>query len=164
QDAVGLLRDLETGELSEADFETRFAPMLCAGTDARIEPEGLIGRLIATLRPDEAMLDIVGRIHDTGHATVIVSNTFGHGVYDGYGLEQRVDHVVLSGEIGVRKPSRRIYLLAAERAGVAPEHCVLVDDLRQNVTGAERVGMTGVHHTETAATVPRLEALFDLAP
>lgn len=159
-EAAGLLRDVETGALSEDDFETRFAPML----GATIEPAGLIGRLSASLQPDEAMLDALGRIHDAGHSTAIVSNSFGYGAYDGYGLDRRVDHVVLSGAVGVRKPSRRIYLLAAELAGLAPERCVFVDDLAQNITGAERVGMRGVHHTDTAETVRQLEALFELEP
>jgi putative hydrolase of the HAD superfamily len=156
--AAGLLRDVETGALAEPEFEARFAPMLGAG----IEPAGLIGRLSATLRPDGAMLDALGRIHDAGHTTAIVSNSFGYGAYDGYELERRVDDVVLSGDVGVRKPSRRIYRLAAERAGVAPERCVFVDDLPQNVAGAERAGMRGIHHTEAAVTLPQLEALFDL--
>jgi FMN phosphatase YigB (HAD superfamily) len=39
---------------------------------------------------------------------------------------------------------------------------VFVDDLPQNITGAERVGMTGIHHTAAAITVPRLEELFEL--
>ncbi len=158
--AARLLRDVETGHLSEADFERRFAPMLAAGTGVAIESEGLIPRLTRTLRADEPMLDVLERIHDTGVTTAIVSNSFGNGAYDGYDLERRADHVVLSGAVGIRKPSRRIYALAAERAGVDPARCVFVDDLEQNVTGAERVGMTGVHHTDAAITVPRLEELF----
>lgn len=160
--AARLLRDVETGHLSEADFETRFAPMLCAGTGIEIDARGLIERLTETLEPDHAMLDALGRIHDAGYTTAIVSNSFGYGAYDGYDLERRVDHVVLSGNVRVRKPSRRIYQLAAEIAGVAPERCVFVDDLEQNIVGAERVAMRALHHTDAAVTIPQLEALFDL--
>jgi len=159
-EAAGMLRDVETGALSEDEFEARFAPML----GEHITPAGLIGRLSGSLEPDEPMLEALGRIHEAGHATAIVSNSFGYGAYDGYELDTRVDHVVLSGAVGVRKPSRRIYLLAAELAGVAPERCVFVDDLAQNVSGAERVGMHGVHHTDGAETIRQLEALFELEP
>lgn len=160
--AARLLRDVETGHLSEDDFELRFAPKLCAGTGISIEPAGLIARLTTTLRPAAPMLDVIERVHDAGLTTAIVSNSFGYGAYQGYDLERRVDYVVLSGDVGVRKPSRRIYLMAAEIAGVDPARCVFVDDLEQNITGAERVGMTGVHHTDAAITVPRLETLFEL--
>lgn len=160
--AARLLRDVETGNLSEAEFELRFAPMLGAGTGISIEPEGLIARLTTTLCADEPMLDMLGHVHDAGPKTAIVSNSFGYGAYDGYDLELLVDHVVLSGDVGVRKPSRRMYSMAAEVAGVDPARCVFVDDLPQNITGAERVGMTGIHHTHAAITIPRLEELFEL--
>jgi putative hydrolase of the HAD superfamily len=161
-EAAELLTLVETGRMPEDEFERRFAPILCRGTDVRVEPEGLIPRLTETLRPEPALIDVVRRVKAAGHRTSIVSNTFGYGAYDGYDIERLVDDVVLSGDVGVRKPSRRIYVLAAERLGVAPEACVFVDDLAHNVAGAERVGMTGVHHREAAETVRRLEELFAL--
>ena len=62
----------------------------------------------------------------------------------------------------MHNPQPEIFLLGAERAGAAPEECVFVDDLRENVRGAEQVGMTAVLHRDTAATVARLEELFGL--
>jgi len=161
-EAARLLTLVETGELDEPEFERRFAPILCRGTQVTLEPDGLIGRFTETLRPEPAMLNVVERIHDAGFRTSIVSNSFGYGAYDGYDLDNYVDDVVLSGRVGIRKPSRRIYLLAAGRLGVDPADCVFVDDLRQNVVGAERAGMTGVHHRAAADTVRQLELLFRL--
>lgn len=162
REAADLLVAVETGQLSEADFEVAFAPLLCRGTDVELEPSGVIERLTATLRSDPLMLDVLERVRDAGFPTAVVSNSFGMGAYNGYELERRVDHVILSGEVGVRKPSRRIYLMAAEQIGVAPEQCVFVDDLEHNVAGAERAGMIGVHHTVSSETVRDLEKLFEL--
>ncbi|HWH07984.1 MAG TPA: HAD-IA family hydrolase, partial [Candidatus Thermoplasmatota archaeon] len=39
--------------------------------------------------------------------------------------------VFVSGEFGVRKPDRRIFLAAAKAAGVPPEACVMVGDARE---------------------------------
>jgi putative hydrolase of the HAD superfamily len=63
----------------------------------------------------------------------------------------------------VRKPSRRIFRLAADRAGVSPEQCVMVDDLEQNLVGARRIGMRTILHTEPAATLAELEQTFGVA-
>jgi putative hydrolase of the HAD superfamily len=156
--AARLLVEVETGALAEAEFERRFAPLL--GPD--VEPAGLIGNLSASLEPDPAMLDVLARVRDAGHRTVIVSNSFGMAAYDGYDLESRVDHVVLSGEVRMRKPSGAIYALAADLAGVPARECVFVDDLEQNVVAAQRAGMVGVHHRDAADTVPELERLFEL--
>jgi putative hydrolase of the HAD superfamily len=49
--------------------------------------------------------------------------------------------VVLSSELGVRKPDPAIYLEAAQRAGVEPAHCAYVgDNLKRDVTGARAAG------------------------
>ena len=72
------------------------------------------------------------------------------------------DVVVVSGEVGVRKPDPRAYALVAERLGVPPERCVMVDDLAGNCRGAVAAGMTSVHHGTYGTTLAELGALLDL--
>lgn len=57
------------------------------------------------------------------------------------------DAIVVSGEIGMRKPDPGIFQHAAEEIGVPPEHCFFIDDLEENVLGAQRTGMSGYHFT-----------------
>jgi FMN phosphatase YigB (HAD superfamily) len=45
---------------------------------------------------------------------------------------------------------------------VPAAECVFVDDLRENVAGAEAVGMTGVLHRGSESTVPELERLLGI--
>ncbi|WP_461145482.1 HAD-IA family hydrolase [Salinifilum aidingensis] len=73
------------------------------------------------------------------------------------------DVVAVSGELGVAKPSERIYRHTAEALGRSPAECVVVDDLRSNVDAALSLGMAGVHHTAADRTVLELEALFAVA-
>ncbi|MFD8703243.1 HAD-IA family hydrolase [Kitasatospora sp. NPDC059648] len=54
------------------------------------------------------------------------------------------DDVVLSCDVGTRKPETRIFRLAEARSGLAPRFNVLVDDLPGNVAGAQRAGWGGV--------------------
>ncbi|GAA1143586.1 putative hydrolase of the HAD superfamily [Kitasatospora gansuensis] len=61
------------------------------------------------------------------------------------GLADLADGAVNSALVGAAKPDRLIYQVAADRAGVAPERCLFVDDRRENVVAAEELGMTGVH-------------------
>ncbi|MFJ9843007.1 HAD family hydrolase [Kitasatospora sp. NPDC101155] len=60
------------------------------------------------------------------------------------GLTDLADEVVNSSRVGSAKPERRIYEIAAERAGAAPERCLFVDDRQENVDAAVALGMTGV--------------------
>jgi putative hydrolase of the HAD superfamily len=69
------------------------------------------------------------------------------------------DVVVISTEVGLRKPQPEIYELALDRLGLAHDQVVLVDDGAPNVAAAERLGITGILHTHpeaTAAAVGRL--------
>ena len=70
--------------------------------------------------------------------------------------------VVISAEVGMRKPEERIFLHAAGLIGLAPSECVFIDDLEANVRVAEATGMRGVLHTEPAQTVIRLGELLGM--
>jgi putative hydrolase of the HAD superfamily len=152
-----LVRSLETGELSEEDFGERFGELL--GIDDR---DGLVNRIFGGLRPDERMLDALRRARAAGIRTGLVSNSMGAGRYDRDAFPELFDGVVISGEVGMHKPQPEIFLLAAERAGVPPEECVFVDDIRENCAGAEAVGMTAILHRGAERTVPELERLLGI--
>ncbi len=153
-EARDLLIALEKGQLEEAIFEQRLSGLL------QCEPEGLIDGLFAGVRPDEAMLDAVRRARGSGVRTALVSNSWGVHRYPHELFEELFDGVVISAEEGIRKPSRRMYELGAERAGVQAAQCVYVDDLPFNLTPAEELGMATVHHTSAEKTIPELERLL----
>lgn len=50
------------------------------------------------------------------------------------------DAIIDSSEVGAIKPENKIYEIAAERAGVKPEEILFVDDTRQNLTAADKLG------------------------
>jgi epoxide hydrolase-like predicted phosphatase len=152
-----LLIALEKGELEEAAFELRFAALL------GVEPDGLIDGLFAGVEPDAAMVDAVRKAHDAGVRTALVSNSWGVHRYPHDLMSEIFDGVVLSGEERMRKPSRRMYELGAERAGVLAERCVYVDDLPFNLPPAEKLGMATVHHTSADTTIPELERLLGIS-
>lgn len=152
-EGLRLLRSLEKGAVSDADFERAFAALLGVGH------ENLIRRLFAGLGPDEEMIEAVRRARESGVPTGLISNSWGTGIYERAPLEL-FDATVISGDVGLHKPQPEIYRLAAEWLGLPPERCVFVDDLRENVSGAEVVGMRAILHRDTAATVAALsEAL-----
>ena len=151
------LRRVETGEIEEAEFSRRLAGLLGIA-----DHEGLIDRLFAGMRPDEAMLAAVRRAKAAGVRTGLISNSLGEGRYDRSLFPELFDAVVISGEEGMHKPQPGIYRLGAERAGLAPDACVFVDDLRENCEGAEAVGMTAVLHRGAETTLPRLEELLGI--
>lgn len=152
-DGLALLRSLERGAIEDTAFERDFGALL------GVPPEGLINRLFAGLQPEPVMIAAVETIRDAGFRTGLITNSWGTGIYDRAPLEI-FDERVISGDVGLHKPQAEIYLLGAERIGVDPQACVFVDDLRENVAGAEAVGMEAILHRDPAATSERLSQLF----
>ncbi len=156
-EARELLIALEKGELDEREFELQFAHLLEVG------PEGLIDGLFAGVHADQAMVQAVRMAREAGIRTALVSNSWGVHRYPHDLFDELFDGVVISGVEGIRKPSRRMYELGAERAGVATQACVYVDDLPFNLAPAEKLGMATVHHTSAESTIPQLERLLGVS-
>lgn len=57
------------------------------------------------------------------------------------GIRDCFDAVVWGGEVTEGKPSPQGYLLAAQKLGVAPQDCVVIEDAVAGVTGARKAGM-----------------------
>ena len=151
-----LLIGLETGALSEDEFEPRFAEIL------GVSAPGLIERMFAGSEPEDEMLEAVLRARAAGVRTGLISNSWGTRRYDRALLADLFDGIVISGEVGMRKPTPEIYELGAERIGLEPTACVFVDDLPFNLTPAAELGMATVHHRSAEETISELERLLGL--
>jgi len=157
-EALRDLRGLETGKLSETEFETTFGHRL-----GLRDPEGLIDSMFAGMRPLEPMVAAVKEIRAAGLLTGLITNSWSTAHYDRELLAELFDTAVISAEVGLHKPQPEIYLLTTRRLGVAPEECIFVDDLRENCEGAEAVGMTAIRHRSAPETIAKLTELTGIA-
>lgn len=155
------LHDLETGKMPAAEFERLLARRLRAPDGSGPVADGLLARMFAGYARTPGMTRVIVAAKRQGLRTALLSNSWG-GDYDRGDWAGLFDAVVISGEVGLRKPDPEIFLLTARRIGLRPQQCVFVDDLAVNVRGAGAVGMIGVHHTDVESTVDELEALFGL--
>jgi len=152
-EALALLRALERGAVSDETFENDFGELL------GVDPPGLIDRLFAGLEPEHSMIAAVERARAAGIRTGLISNSWGTGIYERAPM-RIFDATVISGDVGLHKPQPEIYELGAERIGIPPAECLFVDDLRENVAGAEAVGMTAILHRDPAETIAELERVL----
>jgi putative hydrolase of the HAD superfamily len=58
------------------------------------------------------------------------------------------DALVLSHEIGVRKPKAGFFEHCTRLAGCAPAECLFIDDLESNVAGARACGLQGIVYSD----------------
>lgn len=71
---------------------------------------------------------------------------------------QRIEGVVISGELGLIKPDAAIYRAACDRFGVAAQDFLFIDDSAANIEAARALGFDAHHFTDAAALWPALEA------
>lgn len=151
---------LERGEMSVPDFESRLAAALDERTGGSHDPVGLLDRMFGQFEHAPEMSALVRRARLSGLATGLLSNSWGND-YPRDGWDEMFDVVVISGEVGMRKPEPAIFHHTVALLGLEPGECVFVDDLAHNIAAAVDVGMVGVHHTSYDSTLAELEALFD---
>jgi HAD superfamily hydrolase (TIGR01509 family) len=58
-----------------------------------------------------------------------------------YSISNRFDIFLSSAKEGICKPEREIYLLACQALGSSPGNCLFMDDSKENIMGARRIGM-----------------------
>lgn len=64
--------------------------------------------------------------------------------FDVLGIEKYFDAVMSSEQVKAGKPSPDVFLAAAERMQVTPEHCIVVEDAPAGIEAARRAGMKSV--------------------
>lgn len=60
-------------------------------------------------------------------------------------IGQLFDIFLSSGKAGICKPNRAIYLQACAKLGSEPQSCLFMDDSKENIVGAQMVGMQTIH-------------------
>ncbi|MGP3955387.1 HAD family hydrolase [Nonomuraea sp. 3N208] len=160
-DGHSTIHALERGELDGPSFERDLAARLLTVDGVPPVAEGLLARMFAGFERVEAMYDMLRDVREHGVKTCLVSNSWSN-EYPRDDWDGLFDAVVISGEIGMRKPEPRIFHYALDQVGLAGEECVFIDDIEANIVAARTLGMTGIHHRDTDTTITELETLLRL--
>ena len=78
------------------------------------------------------------------------------------GIAEYLDEIHTSCEVAKGKPAPDIYLLVAECLSVAPEHCLVFEDIPEGILAGKRAGMQ-VCAVEDAFSLPMTEEKKELA-
>jgi len=159
-DGRDALAAVECGQMRQRDYEQVIARLL------GVPAEGLLGKALADLRPRPEILDLTRQARTAGIRAGVLSNSWGTGdydPYDGWNLDRLFDAVVISDQVGLRKPNPAIYLLTAEKIGVPPRECVFVDDTAANLPAARELGMATVCFDEDGDNVPEIRHLIGVS-
>jgi putative hydrolase of the HAD superfamily len=101
-------------------------------------------------RPNPETIAIARALHNQGFIVGCLSNTthehvakhHKHRIYDNF------NPVILSCEVGTRKPEARIYQLFTEQTRTRPEETILIDDSPAWIAAAEAQGWHAILYTD----------------
>ena len=156
-----LVTGFETGTVPEEEFAAAFAARLSEVTPRPVDASSVVDDLFAGMAIEEEMVAAVRKVHSSGLKTALLSNSWSLRHYPREQLDDIFDVVVISGEVGLRKPDAAIYRLTVERLGVPAAECVFVDDHPGHLKTALDEGMTTVLHRGPAQTIAELRDLLD---
>ena len=80
--------------------------------------------------------------------------------YDCISFVEDFDGGVFSFREGVVKPDPKIYQILLERYDLKPEECVFIDDTKENVLSAEKLGLKGIVFTGYEEAVAKLAEIL----
>lgn len=158
--AHGALVDLECGKLGQAEFVALLARTL------DVEADGLLERMTADLRREPLVATAAARLRQHGVRVAVLSNSWGSSPFDPYApfrLHDTFDAVIISDQVGLRKPDPAIFRLTAGRLGLEPAQCVFVDDVARYLEPARALGMATIHATDPDETVEQLAEIFEVS-
>ncbi len=148
----------ESGRISSAEFLERVR----AGCGLDCPDDVLMPAFADMFWPNEPVCALVPRLKPR-YRLLLGSNT--NDLHARHFRQQfadtlrHFDGLVLSHEVGARKPRPEFFRHAQRLAGCAPEECLFIDDLPANIAGARALGWRGIVYAPTTDLAAELAKL-----
>lgn len=147
--------DFEAGRIGADEFVRRS----CAAINYRGTADQFRGAFRDIFRPNAAVCELVPRLAKR-HRLVLASNT--NELHSAHFRETFADvlrhfsALGLSHEAGARKPDRRFFQHCQSLAGCSPQECLFIDDLADNVAGAQAFGWQAIQYANHSVFLAQL--------
>jgi HAD superfamily hydrolase (TIGR01509 family) len=93
-------------------------------------------------------INLALQLQKMGYPIYLLSN-FPGDQFEKYRLQNsfidQFDDRIISGDVGLAKPDKKIYELAIKKFNLVPENSLFIDDKIENIKGAESVGIKTIH-------------------
>tara|TARA_Y100000310_G_scaffold210977_1_gene211679 strand:+ start:10171 stop:10719 length:549 start_codon:yes stop_codon:yes gene_type:complete len=140
---------MDTGKISKKKLYQQAVKNLGLKNITQKRFEEIYANIFTSNKPVQ---DLVKKL-SKNYKLLLLSNTddihFTH-VKKKFPILKLFKHLIVSYEVGYVKPSKQIYEEALKKSGFAAKECVFIDDHKENVPGAKKLGIKGLHYTTAA--------------
>ncbi|MEQ1849750.1 MAG: HAD family phosphatase [Candidatus Peribacteraceae bacterium] len=105
----------------------------------------MMERLSSHVPAVHGSVELIGRMHALGLPCAVASSaprTLVETTLTGLGVLSMMSAIVVTADVEHGKPAPDIFLHAAKLLGIAPKHCLVIEDARAGVEAAKAAGMT----------------------
>jgi len=153
-----LVKPYQRGEISNEEFWRKFSKM--AGKEL---PENYKSLWVdkMEIKIDYQIVDLVKKLKSKGFVVALLSNTIlphaqknmENGCYDLF------NPIVLSFEVGTRKPEEKIFQIMLEKLNLPAKNCVYIDDNKEYADISKKIGMHGIKFESYEKLIEDLQKL-----
>jgi len=116
-----------------------------------VDYNNLLGeRYLEVYQENLEVVALISRLKKQGTLVGLLSNTIKThtDINERYNRFEKFDFVILSHQVGFRKPEEEIYkeaLQSAKKYDITPSECVYIDDVLANLEPAQKLGMHSIN-------------------
>lgn len=147
---------LDDGSLSHEEFYQQIHELTGR------QPAEVEGIITSNMQKNESVLALIRELKSQ-YKIGLLSNISSDWITDDFLSNDEIalfDGMVFSYQVGVTKPDRRTYEAIAQKLGVEPEHCIMIDDSELNCSGARQVGMQAIIFQDTSILRKALKSML----
>jgi putative hydrolase of the HAD superfamily len=150
-----LSESMNLGEIAWADFVSQLAGKL--GQDLKT-----VNALFQERKLNPGLINYIHFLHEK-YKTAILSNASQgqiKGILDGTKTEDAFDAIVVSADLRVIKPDRRIFEYVLKQLVVGATEAIFIDDIERYCKAAEGLGIRAIHYKNFEQMKKELEKLL----
>ena len=134
--------ELDKGAVSQEDA---VKTMVRQAPQHQEKIQAVMERWDETLLPIPGMLELVSQLKAQGYGLHLLSNASlrFYQYQNRFPVMKMMDSVHISASMRLIKPDPKIYQRVMEEQGLQPEACLFIDDLKDNIQGAQACGIHG---------------------
>lgn len=158
----GLGRD-KIAEMSAREYPALDIPLFCNTAVTLAWQEQLDG--VPEKKP--GLLEMLRHCREHGILTAVASSSSRKVVthnLEAAGVREFFDAIATGDEVANSKPAPDIFLLAAQRIGVAPSECCVFEDAFSGIIGANAAGMSAVMIPDQREPTDEIRAICKVYP
>lgn len=109
---------------------------------------------------NETLLSYCCQLRKSNYSLGIVSNFFDDARFlwtTRFPILQHFEYVVISSEVKCMKPEPQIYYNILQAIQIKPEEAIFIDDFKENIDGAMKVGLQTIHFKTNQDTMTSIQ-------